>query len=118
MNNTLLPGFNRPVSQARVIDRELLRVAQQSARCRRNWECANGLLRMAYGCEEYMHTTRLKAVLLRNGDQIVDVDGLMVISNFQMDTMENIVTYTATKPDGKASERWADMNIYFDKVVG
>lgn len=118
MNNILLHGYDRPVSQARIIDRELLQVAQQSARRRRNWECANGLLRMAYGCEERMHTTRVKAVLLRNGDQIVDVDGLMVISNFQMDTMENIVTYTATKPDGKVSERWADMNTYFNKVVG
>ncbi|HEI0612141.1 TPA: hypothetical protein SIF59_004018 [Escherichia coli] len=116
--STLLPGYDRPAPQARVIDRELLRVAQQSARRRRNWECANGLLRMAYGCEEYMHTTRVKAVLLRNGDQIVDVDGLMVISNFQMDTMENIVTYTATKPDGSVSQRWADMDTLFDKVVG
>lgn len=118
MINTLLPGYNRPAPQVRVVDREMLQVAQQSARRRRNWECANGLLRMAYGCEERMHTTRVKAVLLRNGDQIVDVDGLMVISNFQMDTMENIVRYTATKPDGKVSERWADMNTYFNKVVG
>lgn len=117
MNNTLLPGYDRPVATARIIDRELLRVAQQSARRRRNWECANGLLRMAYGCEERMHTTRVKAVLLRNGDQIVDVDGLMVISNFQMDTMENIVTYTATKPDGSVFQRWAAMDTLFDKVM-
>lgn len=116
--NTLLPGYDRPAPHVRVIDRELLRVAQQSARRRRNWECANGLLRMAYGCEEYMRTKATQAVLLRNGDQIVDVDGLMVISNFQMDNLENIVTYTATKPDGKVSERWADMNTYLNKVVG
>lgn len=52
MNNTLLPGYDRPVTSARVIDRELLKVAQDSAHRRRNWECANGLLRMAYGCEQ------------------------------------------------------------------
>ena len=51
MNNTLLPGYDRPVATARVIDRELLKVAQESARRRNNWQCANGLLRMAYGCE-------------------------------------------------------------------
>lgn len=52
MNNTLLPGYDRPVTAARVIDRELLKVAQESARRRNNWQCANGLLRMAYGCEQ------------------------------------------------------------------
>lgn len=116
--NTLLPGYDRPVTPVHVIDRELLQVAQQSAQTRKNWDCANGLLRMAYGCEERMHTTRVKAVSLCNGDQILDVDGLMVVSNFKMVLVENIVTYTATKPDGKVSERWADMGTPFDKVVG
>lgn len=115
--NTLLPGFDRPAPQVRVVDRELLRVAQESAHRRRNWRCANGLLRMAYGCEQRMNTTPVKASLLRNNDQIVDVDGLMVVSNFKMVLVENIVTYTATEPDGSVSERWADMNTYFEKVV-
>ena len=30
--NTLLPGYNRPVSQARVVNKELLKAAQQLAR--------------------------------------------------------------------------------------
>lgn len=115
--NTLLPGYDRPVTSAHIINRKLLHIAQQSARRRRNWQCANGLLRMAYGCEERMNTTPVKASLLRNGDQLVDVDGLMVISNFKMQLAEHIVTYTATKPDGSVSERWADMNSYFEKVV-
>lgn len=51
-NNTLFPGYDRPVVTARVIDRELLKIAQESARRRKNWQCANGLLRMAYGCEQ------------------------------------------------------------------
>lgn len=117
MNNTLLPGFSRPVSQARVIDRELLRVAQDSARRRCNWQCANGLLRMAYGCEERMNTTRVKALQLSNNDQIIDVDSLMVVSNFKMQLAENIVTYTATKPDGSVSQRWVNMDTLVDKVV-
>lgn len=115
--NTLLPGYDRPVTPVHIVDRVLLKVAQDSARRRRNWQCANGLLRMAYGCEHTMNTTKVKASLLRNGDQLVDVDGLMVISNFKMQLVENIVTYTATKPDGSVSERWADMNSYFEKVV-
>ena len=49
MNNTLLPGFNRPVSQVRVIDKELLRVAQQLARKHTGWMMANAVLREAYG---------------------------------------------------------------------
>lgn len=116
--NTLLPGYNRPVTPVHIVDRELLQVAQQSARRRRNWECANGLLRMAYGCEERMNTTPVKALQLSNNDQIVDVDGLMVVSNFKMQLAENIVTYTATKEDGSVSQRWADMDTLVNKVVG
>lgn len=117
MNNTLLPGYDRPVTPVQIIDRELLKVAQDSARRRRNWQCANGLLRMAYGYEERMNTIPVKALQLSNNDQIVDVDGLMVVSNFKMQLAENVVTYTATKPDGSVSERWADMNRLVNKVV-
>ena len=118
MTNTLLPGYNRPVTHVQVVDRELLKIAQQSAHRRNNWECANGLLRMAYGCEQRMQTKPLKAVLLRNNDRILDVDGLYPVSNVKLVMMEDIVTYTATKPDGSVSERWAGMETYFDKVVG
>lgn len=47
--NTLLPGYNRPVSEARIVDRELLQVAQQLARKREGWTLANAVLREAYG---------------------------------------------------------------------
>lgn len=47
--NTLLPGYNRPVSEARVVDKELLRVAQQLAREHEGWALANAALREAYG---------------------------------------------------------------------
>lgn len=49
MNNTLLPGFNRPAPQVRVIDKELLQVAQQLARKHTGWMMANAVLREAYG---------------------------------------------------------------------
>lgn len=117
MINTLLPGFDRPAPQVRVVDRELLQVAQQSAHRRRNWDCANGLLRMAYGCEQRMQTKRIKAVLLRNNDQIVDVDGLLIVTNFKMNMLESIVTFTATKPDGSVSQRWMGMDTYVEKVT-
>lgn len=117
MNNTLLPGFNRPAPQVRVVDRELLQVAQQSAHRRRNWDCANGLLRMAYGCEQRMQTERIKALLLRNNDQIADVDGLLIVTDFKMNMLESVVTFTATKPDGSVSQRWMGMNTYVEKVV-
>ncbi|QOQ37717.1 glycosyltransferase [Klebsiella phage MEW1] len=47
--NTLLPGYNRPISEARVIDRELLQTAQQLARKHEDWALANAVLREAYG---------------------------------------------------------------------
>ena len=47
--NTLLPGFNRPAPQVRVIDKELLKAAQQLARKHEGWALANAVLREAYG---------------------------------------------------------------------
>ena len=47
--NTLLPGYNRPVSQARVVNKELLKAAQQLARKYKSWAFANAALRKAYG---------------------------------------------------------------------
>lgn len=48
-NNTLLPGYDRPAPQVRVIDKELLQVAQQLARKHTGWMMANAVLREAYG---------------------------------------------------------------------
>ncbi|MEC6720444.1 hypothetical protein [Staphylococcus aureus] len=47
--NTLLPGYNRPVSEARIVDKELLQAAQQLARKHEGWALANAVLREAYG---------------------------------------------------------------------
>lgn len=47
--NTLLPGYDRPVSEARIADKELLQVAQHLARKHEGWALANAVLREAYG---------------------------------------------------------------------
>jgi hypothetical protein len=49
MNNTLLPGYNRPVSEARIVNKKLLKAAQQLARKYKSWALANAALRKAYG---------------------------------------------------------------------
>nr|DAP84051.1 MAG TPA: hypothetical protein [Caudoviricetes sp.] len=47
--NTLLPGYDRPVSEARIVDKELLQAAQQLAHKHGDWTLANAALREAYG---------------------------------------------------------------------
>lgn len=59
----------------------------------------------------------IKAVLLRNNDRIIDVDGIITVTNFKMNFREDIVTFTATKEDGSTSERWMAMNRFVNKVV-
>lgn len=102
-------------TSSRDFNRELLQMAQQAASRHTDWTMANNLMRMAYGVN--MNTKSIKALLLRNNDQIVDVDGLMTITNFKMVILEDIVTYTATKPDGSVSQRWIGMDTYVNKVV-
>lgn len=47
--STLLPGYDRPISEARIVDKELLKTAQQLARKHEGWTLANAVLREAYG---------------------------------------------------------------------
>lgn len=49
LNNTLLPGYDRPVSEAHIVDKELLQAAQQLAHKYDDWALANAALREAYG---------------------------------------------------------------------
>lgn len=117
MNNTLLPGYDRPVSQARVVDRELLQVAQESAHRRRNWDCANGLLRMAYGCEQRMKTQQIQSVLLRDNDKIVYGDDFLIVTEFKMNLLEKIITFRGVKPDGSSARHWMGMETFVEKVM-
>lgn len=65
-----------------------------------------------------MITKSTKAIMLKDGDEVLDVDGRMTITNIRMVMAEGIITYTATKiKDGSTSKRWADMESIFNKVI-
>lgn len=65
-----------------------------------------------------MNCKPIKAVMLRNNDKIIDVDGVITVTNFKMNFLKDIVTFTATKEDGSVSQRWVEMNQFVNKVVG
>ena len=60
----------------------------------------------------------IKAVMLRNNDKFIDVDGVITVTNFKMNFLNDIVTFTATKEDGSVSQRWVEMDQLVNKVVG
>ena len=55
--------------------------------------------------------------MLRNNDRIIEVDGVITVTNFKMNFPEDIVTFTATKEDGSVSERWTAMDQLVNKVT-
>lgn len=65
-----------------------------------------------------MNYKPIKAVMLRNNDRIIDVDGVITVTNFKMNFLEDIVTFAATKEDGSVSKRWIAMDQLVNKVVG
>ena len=65
-----------------------------------------------------MNCKPIKAVMLRNNDKFIDVDGVITVTNFKMNFLEDIVTFTATKEDGSVSKRWTAMDQLVNKVVG
>ena len=65
-----------------------------------------------------MNYKPVKAVMLRNNDKFIDVDGIITVTNFKMVLIEDIVTFTATKGDSSVSQRWVKMNQLVNKVVG
>lgn len=64
-----------------------------------------------------MNYKPIKVVMLRNNDRIIDVDGVITVTNFKMNFREDIVTFTATKEDGSTSERWIAMDRLVNKVT-
>ena len=64
-----------------------------------------------------MNYKPIKAVMLRNNDKFIDVDGIITVTNFKLNFHEDIVTFTATKEDGSVSERWTAMNRLVNKVT-
>ena len=65
-----------------------------------------------------MNYKPVKAVMLRNNDKFIDVDGVVLVKDIKMNFREDIVTFTATKEDGSVSERWVAMDRLVNKVVG
>lgn len=65
-----------------------------------------------------MNYKPIKAVMLRNNDKFIDVDSVITVTNFKMNFLQDIVTFTATKEDGSVSQRWVEMNQIVNKVVG
>lgn len=64
-----------------------------------------------------MNYKPVKAVMLRNNDRIIDVDGIITVTNFKLNFREDIVTFTASKEDGSVSERWTSMDRIVNKVT-
>ena len=64
-----------------------------------------------------MNYKPVKAVMLRNNDKFIDVDGVITVTNFKINFLENIVTFTATKENGSVSQRWVEMNQLVNKVT-
>lgn len=64
-----------------------------------------------------MNYKPIKAVMLRNNDKVIDVDGVIIVTNFKINFREDIVTFTATKEDGSTSERWIAMDRLVNKVT-
>lgn len=64
-----------------------------------------------------MNYKPVKVVMLCNNDKFIDVDGVITVTNFKMNFLEDIVTFTATKEDGSVSERWTAMDRLVNKVV-
>lgn len=64
-----------------------------------------------------MNYKPVKAVMLRNNDKFIDVDGVILVKDIKLDFREDIVTFTATKEDGSVSERWIAMDRLVNKVT-
>lgn len=64
-----------------------------------------------------MNYKPVKAVMLRNNDKFIDVDGVILVKDIKLNFREDIVTFTATKEDGSVSERWVAMDRLVNKVT-
>lgn len=64
-----------------------------------------------------MNYKPVKAVILRNNDKFIDVDGVILVKDIKLNFREDIVTFTATKEDGSVSERWIAMDRLVNKVT-
>lgn len=64
-----------------------------------------------------MNYKPVEAVMLRNNDKFIDVDGVITVTNIKLNFREDIVTFTAAKEDGSVSERWIAIDRLVNKVT-
>lgn len=64
-----------------------------------------------------MNYKPVKAVMLRNNDKFIDVDGVILVKDIKLNFREDIMTFTATKEDGSVSERWVAIDRLVNKVT-
>ena len=64
-----------------------------------------------------MNYKPIKAVMLRNNDKFIDVDGVILVKDIKLNFREDIMTFTATKEDGSVSERWVAIDRLVNKVT-
>lgn len=66
-----------------------------------------------------MNYKAVKAVMLRNNDKFIDVDGVILVKDIKLDFLGNAVEFTGHNlTTGYATKRWTSMDRIVNKVVG
>lgn len=65
-----------------------------------------------------MNYKPIKAVMLRNNDKFIDVDGVILVKDIKLDFLGNVVEFTGHNlTTGYAAKRWTSMNRLVNKVT-
>lgn len=65
-----------------------------------------------------MNYKPVKAVMLRNNDKFIDVDGVILVKDIKLDFLGNAVEFTGHNlTTGYAAKRWTSMDRLVNKVT-
>ena len=65
-----------------------------------------------------MNYKPIKAVMLRNNDKFIDVDGVILVKDIKLDFLGNVVEFTGHNlTTGYAAKRWTSMDRLVNKVT-
>ena len=65
-----------------------------------------------------MNYKPVKAVMLRNNDKFIDVDGVILVKDIKLDFLGNSVEFTGHNlTTGYATKRWTSMDRLVNKVT-
>lgn len=65
-----------------------------------------------------MNYKPVKAVMLRNNDKFIDVDGVILVKDIKPDFLGNVVEFTGHNlTTGYAAKRWTSMDRLVNKVT-